>query len=581
MNLPTPAPLNVKSGSLSQNWKIFKRAWDYYEIACKLDKESNILRTATLLTIIGADAVEIYDGFKFDSEEDKKDINKVLEKLELFCIGEINESYERYVFNHRGQLPGEHFDTFLSSLRSLAKTCNFGALEDSLIRDRINDGVPDNDLRRRLLQERDLTLAKCIDRCRAHESTMIRLETMKSSMETVNATESNQTKKTQLKPVTESANESKLNIRECKFCGRKHIFGRNYCPAWGKVCNRCNIKNHFAVKCRLRIKYNHGTDGPNAECVDTYHKNDIVMCEKIYTNSSTNLSRKKFFTQLLLNNFRINFQIDCGATVNVISKSHYIKASNDYKLIKLVPTSAKLSMYNKTLILPLGKISLPVYNPKNGISYFLDFMVIKQPLVPLLGFGAIQELNLVTVNYENIFCTISKSCNFEKFSKMSLSQIFAEFADIFTGTGKLEGKLKLEVDNTVTPVQMPVRKVPLSLQSKVKNELDRLMNEGIISPVDCHTPWISNLIVVSKKSDNIRLCLDPKPLNKAFKRNNHPMPTIDDVLPHFHKAKVFTIADVKNGFWHIELDVKSSYLTTFGTPWGRYKWRLAKNGIRT
>nr|XP_039266365.1 uncharacterized protein K02A2.6-like [Styela clava] len=114
---------------------------------------------------------------------------------------------------------------------------------------------------------------------------------------------------------------------------------------------------------------------------------------------------------------------------------------------------------------------------------------------------------------------------------MSLSQIFAEFADIFTGTGKLEGKLKLEVDNTVTPVQMPVRKVPLSLQSKVKNELDRLVNEGIIAPVDCHTPWISNLIVVSKKSGSIRLCLDPKPLNKALKRNNHPMPTIDDVLP--------------------------------------------------
>ena len=146
MNLPVPAPLNVKSGNLANNWKIFKRAWDYYEIACKLDKETKSLRTATLMTIIGNDAVEICDGFKFQSDDDKNDIIKVLEKLELFCVGETNESYERYVFNHRGQSPGEHFDTFLSNLRTLAKTCNFGTLEDSLIRDRIIIGVPDNNL---------------------------------------------------------------------------------------------------------------------------------------------------------------------------------------------------------------------------------------------------------------------------------------------------------------------------------------------------------------------------------------------------------------------------------------------------
>lgn len=44
------------------------------------------------------------------------------------------------------------------------------------------------------------------------------------------------------------------------------------------------------------------------------------------------------------------------------------------------------------------------------------------------------------------------------------------------------------------------------------------------------------------------------------------MPTIDDILPELNKARVFSVVDAKDGFWHIELDEESSYLTTFVTP---------------
>ena len=88
------------------------------------------------------------------------------------------------------------------------------------------------------------------------------------------------------------------------------------------------------------------------------------------------------------------------------------------------------------------------------------------------------------------------------------------------------------------------------------------------------------MVTVAKKSGDIRLCLDPKPLNNVLKRNSYPMSTIDDVLPHLHNAKVFTLCDVKNGFWHVELDEKSSYLTTFGTPWSRYRWLRLPFGLK-
>ena len=66
---------------------------------------------------------------------------------------------------------------------------------------------------------------------------------------------------------------------------------------------------------------------------------------------------------------------------------------------------------------------------------------------------------------------------------------------------------------------------------------------------------------------------------KALKRNHYPLGTIEDILPELAKARVFSVADVKNGFWHIQLDTESSNLTTFSTPWGRYKWLRMPFGI--
>ena len=82
-----------------------------------------------------------------------------------------------------------------------------------------------------------------------------------------------------------------------------------------------------------------------------------------------------------------------------------------------------------------------------------------------------------------------------------------------------------------------------------------------------------------KKNGNVQLCVDPKPLNQALKRNHYPLPTIEDVLPELTNARCFTVLDAKNGSWHVSLDEESSYTTTFGTPSGRYRWLRMPFGI--
>uniref|UniRef100_A0A672HNR1 Gypsy retrotransposon integrase-like protein 1 n=1 Tax=Salarias fasciatus TaxID=181472 RepID=A0A672HNR1_SALFA len=87
------------------------------------------------------------------------------------------------------------------------------------------------------------------------------------------------------------------------------------------------------------------------------------------------------------------------------------------------------------------------------------------------------------------------------------------------------------------------------------------------------------MVVVQKQNGKPRVCIDPKPLNTALKRSHFPLPTIEDILPDLSKAKVFTVCDVKSRFWHVQLEEESSYLTTFATPFGRYRWLRMPMGI--
>lgn len=98
--------------------------------------------------------------------------------------------------------------------------------------------------------------------------------------------------------------------------------------------------------------------------------------------------------------------------------------------------------------------------------------------------------------------------------------------------------------------------------------LNRLEDRGIVTE---STDWVSALVVTAKKdTDDVRICIDPGDLNKAIKRPQHPLKTIEKVAINIPGAKFFTVVDAKEAFYHTPLEESSSYLTTFGTPFGRY-----------
>ena len=87
------------------------------------------------------------------------------------------------------------------------------------------------------------------------------------------------------------------------------------------------------------------------------------------------------------------------------------------------------------------------------------------------------------------------------------------------------------------------------------------------------------MVVVTQKSGQLRLCLDPKYLNGAIQREHYPLPVIENVATRLAGAKVFIILDVQQGFWHVELYDESSFLTTFNTPFGRYRFKRLPFGL--
>jgi len=155
---------------------------------------------------------------------------------------------------------------------------------------------------------------------------------------------------------------------------------------------------------------------------------------------------------------------------------------------------------------------------------------------------------------------------------LSKAMIVERYSDAFTGIGNLDGEIHLETDPSVPPVQMPPRSLPEPIKNEVKQEFDALCQNKIIAPVNAPTAWVSALLVVKKPNGKARICTDPRPLNKAMKCSNYHMPTINDVLPQLAKARIYSTVDVRSGFWNVKLDTESSLLTTFETPFARYRW---------
>ena len=117
-----PKPLDT-TANIAENWKQFKQIWENYAIITNLTAQTEQYRVALFLHCLGPDAMKIYNRMQFAIETDRRTLSKIVEKFDELTIGEVNETYERYIFNGRNQGQDESIDAYITALRTLAKTC--------------------------------------------------------------------------------------------------------------------------------------------------------------------------------------------------------------------------------------------------------------------------------------------------------------------------------------------------------------------------------------------------------------------------------------------------------------------------
>ena len=576
--LPPPPPLDIHNTNVSEKWKRFKLAWDSYSLATELNKKSEAIQVATLLTIIGEDARDVFSTFTWESAEEATKIKPVLEQFADYCEPRKNVPFERYRFNKRTQEAGESYDQYRTALRKLAEGCEFSTITpEEILRDRLVFGISDHKVRERLLRESAMTLKKTDEICRASESSSAQMREV-GQTDTVNVINT-------AKKGVRQRNATSKQGKACGNCGRHHEIGN--CAARGKLCNECGKLNHFASVCRSG-KRRTGTqkDVKTVEELAEFDESDgeIYVIGEI---SAVTLDDSQLVTVKLASGNCLRFQPDTGAQCNVIPLELYKKATNDTELKGVKQAKTAIAAYGGSRLPVVGQVIIPVW--REGQRFKLDCKLVDNiDIRPILGRKACLGMNIIQymdndeihrpeVGNAQVYTMTSASS-----SGLNRADLIRQFPRVFAEeVGQLEGEYRIKLDTTISPVQHAPRRVPVALRDQLKAELDKMTEQGIVAPVTAPTPWVSSLVVVPKKNGTLRLCLDPKDLNKAVQREHYPLPTIEDVATRLHGAKVFTKLDVRSGVWHITLDNASSYLTTFNTPFGRFRWRRLPFGIRS
>ena len=357
-----------------------------------------------LLTCLGPDAMEIHEGFRYEAGEDREKIETVIAKFDRYFMSETNEAYESYRFNKCEQAEGENIETYITRLRQLAKGCNYGDLTDRMLRDRIVAGIREDELRKKLLEERELTLKMAIDKCKIHESSNKQLQGMghedvhfvKSKYKNSDAKQKHGYKKKEGAKNFEGKNfegKGKGFKKQCTYCLGKHVWGKDKCPGFGHQCSICGRKNHLEKACfqsKDSKKRVHACEMNESESEDEY----FVLNVNDKSNSD---SANAIYANMMIHDKTVSFQLDSGATTNCMSLDEYVRITDDKKKKNLTKTEKKLTMYNGSEVRPLGEIILDVTNPKNDNTYKVRFYILEGKFRPLLGFRAVRHMNLLNL----------------------------------------------------------------------------------------------------------------------------------------------------------------------------------------
>lgn len=614
-------------GDVHKRFKLFKQKCELV-FAGPLDKVEEAKKVRLLLLWVGDKGLEIYNTTTWANDGDNLKIVPVLATLEAYTKPQSNQILARYQLRclKQGDKP---FEEFVTEARLLIDDGGYdAAVKESTLRDTLVFGVESNKVRKDAIAlGNTLTFRQVYDLAKVDESTKAQMKIITQGEDKpadLHTVQHGQESANSNQPFKGKPRRFQFKSKGCFRCGNSHEKSA-HCPAKNSKCKYCGKTGHYARVCmKKRLQKLHEVvDSPEYQGQDI-HLEDEDYFEDPYdalnydeegasdtepinvflgTVTSTedcepceislhdiNSHRDRIYATVKINELHdIKLKVDTGADACVITTTDL----EDFPFpIKILPCNNILRGYGGAKIDNIGLAFLDI--SFKGKTIHTKFNIVDAPGSPsMLGCSQSQELGIITANIDEFTATpttkdlsehTSKVETAAQQGKLSKSTILEEYQDCFDKLGRFPGeKYHIQLTDNAVPVVHAPRTVPVHILPLYKAELDKMIADDVITEVKEPTDWVNSIVCNIKDTPGgerkVRLCLDPKDLNKNIRREHYYSRTIDELLPSLHGKKYFSVVDTKKGYWHVELDDESSRLCTFNTPFGRYRFKRLPFGV--
>lgn len=482
--------------------------------------------------------------------------------------------YERFKFYSRSQKQGESIADYIAAIKSLAHTCQFGTQLNDMLRDKFVMGLLHSSTQRQLLTECDLTFNHAVDIATAREAAIRDVQAMGLSSPPTTTTSNDNVSsdvnrmhsdkngaRSKFKPKSlQSSNTQPKSA--CSGCGQRHW--KRDCPFKDSECFSCKKKGHIKKMCFKTKKENSSIHRA------TQHQEPPTDVCYDYVFSVADRKVPPISVNILLNGTRVQMEFDTGAARSVITNTTYLRlwpVSSERP--QLMRSLVNLHVYGGSPLKIMGEIVVEAQLFGKSKSVSVTIIVIDSCGPCLLGRDLISKLNL-------------HDCKLSAIHKVTTtSALTTRFPELFSpGLGCLKDtSFNIEVDPSIPPKFCRARTVPYSLREKVDKELDRLMEENIITPIT-HSPWAAAIVPVLKPDGSVRICGDYKlTVNKAARLDTYPIPKLQDLFSGLAGGVVFSKLDMSQAYAQLCLDEVSKKYTVINTHRGLFRYNRLCFGV--